>query len=46
MSIGVKGWFDQSSMKEPMLRDARWQIDDSKEGRVIESKIRRLIKAT
>ena len=30
MSLGVKGWFDQSSMTEPMLQDTQWKLSDSR----------------
>ena len=39
ISIGVKGWFDQSSMREPILEDVRWEIDESNKQRVLGSTI-------
>jgi len=36
MSLGVKGWFDQSSMTEPMLQDTQWKISDARKHSPIE----------
>ncbi|MBI4688709.1 MAG: hypothetical protein HY754_00320 [Nitrospirae bacterium] len=34
ISIGAKGWFDQSVMSEPMLKDVRWNIHNTKKLRL------------
>jgi hypothetical protein len=36
IAIGLKGWFDQSSMTEPMLQDTQWKMSEARKHSPIE----------